>query len=353
METKKGISLYIILILVFTILYLFLAAKPLQKEYQFIPQWKISTLNPVINTNTDKEKIFFHLGQNAGYFTKDGEITYQTTFPFNITISDSNFATYSAEAINLPLYSNDGKEIGKIEPQGFPFFSKDNLYVFLPGGCSLAKCNKDGSLSWSYKGTVPITAFTSTNDFCAVGYADGIIKLFDNTDGNCILEYFPGGSDYPIILGIGISSDGKYIASISGHNKQRFVVTEKVENQPKIIYHSFINKEIFTRVLVSFSKDNQNIYFNYGDRLGIYNLNKNKEYSIETTNQIISLEESNGLIYALDKNQNKYTLYIIENTNTLIGNFSFEADKAFIRAKDEYLYIGKDNHISQLLVTKQ
>ena len=43
---------------------------------------------------------------------------------------------------------------------------------------------------------------------------------------------------------------------------------------------------------------------------------------------------------------------VIENTNTLGGRFSFNADTAFIHSVDNNLYIGKDNTISCLSISK-
>ena len=64
MKTAKKIRLFIIIVIIFTILYLFFAAKPLSKEYQFNPVWNINTSYPAIKTSDLQEnQIHFHLGQ--------------------------------------------------------------------------------------------------------------------------------------------------------------------------------------------------------------------------------------------------------------------------------------------------
>lgn len=353
MKTKKRISIYIIITFIFTLLYIFLAARPLSKEYQFIPQWKISTSNPVVTNSNDENQMYFKLGQTAGYFTEDGKITHYNTFSSKITISDKFYSTYTSQAINTPFFDTKGLQLGIITQAGYPYFVEDQIFVFLPGGSSFAKCNSTGKEIWKNQSTVPITAFNSNQTYCVVGYADGIIKVFSNEDGNCIIEYAPGGSDFPIIHGIAISEDGKHIASISGHNSQRFVLTQIINNQPKIIHHTFLTDEVFSRVLVKFTKDSQNIIYNFGNFINIYNIQKDETTTIHSKEKLISVEESDSIVYALGKHKNNYTVYMIENTNTLIGNFSFTADNAFIKANKEYLYIGKDNSISQILVTKK
>ena len=106
MKTKKRISIYIAISIIFTIIYLLFAAKPLAHEYQFIPQWKISTLTPVTKNAGDYEKMYFKLGQTAGYFTETGDITHYNTFSSKIAISDYYYSNYASDAKNLPFFDN-------------------------------------------------------------------------------------------------------------------------------------------------------------------------------------------------------------------------------------------------------
>lgn len=354
MKNKKTLSIYILIAVSFTILYLILASKPLTKEYQFTPEWKISALNPVVAKNSENSKpMHFMLGQSSGYFTEKGEITLYNSYPSKIAMSDSYYALYSAEAKDVAFYDSEGKKSGTLEPVGFPYFQDDQIFVFLPGGNSIAKCNSNGKTLWTIENTIPITAFSSNKDYCAIGYANGNIKVYENEFGKCTMDYFPGGSDLPVILGISISKNGEYIASISGHNRQRFVVAKKINNQPKIIYHSFLKDETNERTLVYFTSDDSNIFFNYGKYLGIYNLETKKEACIPVDNRLISVQESNSLVYLLGKNKHTYTIYIVEKTNTLEGKFSFNANMAFIKTSGDNFYIGKDNTISKVIVSRE
>ena len=167
------------------------------------------------------------------------------------------------------------------------------------------------------------------------------------------MQNFPGGNERPVILGVAISDDGNYMASISGHNKQRFVLAKIVNNKPKIIHHKFLNEEIYSQILIKFTDNNNSVLYNYNNNIGIYNISKDTTTTIPAKNKLISIEEADSIIYALGKEKNNYTVYVIEKTNTLIGTFSFNADKAFIKTNKDYLYIGKDNSISQILVTKK
>lgn len=354
MKKKSFISLGIFIAIIFTILYILFSAKPLAKEYQFSPVWQINASNPSLKAADPTEnQIHFHLGQTIGYFTENGNITSYKTFPSKVAISDYYYATYDTDANETPFYNQENELAGTIKASGFPYFVDDLIYVFLPGGSSFAKCTQNGDISWIYEGTIPITAFSAKPDYTAIGLADGTIKVFENKTGTNQISFEPGGSDFPIILGLDISPDGQYVASLSGHNKQRFVLSHREENQQKIIYHHFLDEDSLYRSAVYFTKDANRVFYNYGNKLGIYDLVNQKNTEINVKNKIISIKENDNFVFLLGKNKRTYTISLIENTNTLEGDFSFEADTAFIQTMNDKLYIGKDNSISCIAVTKE
>ena len=352
MKTKKHFGLALFLIIFISIIYIALAAKPLNKEYSFTPVWKISTANPVINISS-KPNSAFHLGQTLGYFDEDGNISLYKTFPSKVSISDSYYATYTPEAKNTEFFKADGSKAGVIEASGFPYFVDNLVYVFLPGGCSFSKCSETGKILWTFEGTFPITAFTAKEKYTAVGLSNGTIKVLNNTNGATEIDFAPGGSDYPVILGLDISEDGQYIASISGHNQQRFVLSHREENQQKIIYHRFFDFDSPYRTIVYFSKDGKRVFYNFHNGLGIYNLESKEERTLGLKNKLISIEETDDITVLMGKEKNIYTVSIIDNTDTLEGDFSFTADSAFIHAANNNIYLGKDNSISKISISRE
>ena len=69
--------------------------------------------------------------------------------------------------------------------------------------------------------------------------------------------------------------------------------------------------------------------------------------------QAINMQESNGCIFILTKDKNKYTVYTVEKFSSLLGHFSFEADTAFILAEKDRLYVGRNTSISCIAVDKK
>ena len=354
MKNKKHTSIYIFLALIFIIIYIIMAAKPLGKEYEFTPQWRKSIATPTIqNVTPGTSQIYFKLGQSIGYFTEDGQITTFKTFPAKASISSDYYALYTTEDSQITFYNKLNQEQGVLEATGFPFFEQDRIYVFLPGGASFAKCNNQGKIMWTNENTIPLTAFSSKENFTASGYADGTIKIFDNNTGNEVLGFAPGGSDYKVILGLDVSSDGTCIASVSGHNKQRFVLTKNEGKQPKIVFHNFLDSNMNRQTVVRFCDNDNRVIYNYDGYLGIYNIENQKNTSIKIDKTVIAVEETDSLIFVLGKKNKEYTVYIIEKTDTLEGSFSFEADAAFIKTCNNNLYVGQDTSISKIKISKE
>lgn len=346
MNSKKHFSGYIIFAAAFCIAYILFAVKPLGKEYQFEPKWKIDVTNPRISENSGNEPILpFKLGQTMGYFTPSGKVTNFITFPQKASISKFGYTFYSFNNSSATFFAPDGKELFKSSQSGFPMIGEDQVFMFLPGGCSFSMCDESGKSKWEYSGPVPITAFSSSPAGTAVGFADGNICQFE-PDGNLLQRFAPGGSEIPVVLGVAISSDGNYVASVCGQNRQRFVLAKKDGAQTKIISHEFLDSTSTNQMLVKFSADDKTVYFNSGNILGIANVKTGKIKHLKIEGQAISIQESEKCFFILTKNGKKYNVYTIEPFATFIGRFSFEADSAFIQVYEDNLYVGKNSTIS-------
>lgn len=346
MNSKKHFSGYLIFAAIFCIAYILFAVKPLGKEYQLEPEWKIDVTNPSISENNENEPILpFKLGQTMGYFTPSGKVTNFITFPQKASISKYGYTFYSFNNSSAKFFAPDGKELFKSSASGFPMIDGDKIFTFLPGGCSFSMSDESGKSKWEYSGPVPVTAFDSSPAGIAAGFADGNICQFD-LNGNLLQRFAPGGSEIPVVLGVAISSDGKYIASVCGQNRQRFVLAKKDGAQTKIVAHEFLDSESTNQMLVKFSADDKTVYFNSGNILGIANVKTGKIKHLKIEGQAISIQESEKCFFVLTKSGKKYNVYTIEPFATFIGRFGFEANSAFIQVYEDKLYVGKNSTIS-------
>ena len=356
MEKKTKRNRVIVGVVIFCLLYILLAFRPLSTELHLVPDWteSIYTLYGS-NLSTDSELIPFRLGQNIGYFTEDGKIASQIPYAFKAAISDQYYATFGADSEEIDFFTARGEKVGTIHKAGFPFFDEDRIYSFLPGGSSFVSCAENGSIKWSYESYAPIIAFDSSKGGTVAGFADGTVVSF-NDDGREDQNFAPGGSDFPVILGVGISEDGKTVACISGQNKQRFVIAQKSDSlHSKIIFHEYLPKDINNQVLVKFNKSASVVYYNYNGGLGIVDLKKLKSSHVDLDGQIIQIEESDttGLLCVLSKKEGIYTVTIIEPSDHPAAQFSFKADCAFIQVRGDALYVGRNSSISRMTIERK
>lgn len=363
----KKINIYIPLCIVFSVLYIVFAISKLPKELAFVPVWtvdasKADEIDENQELNFDElSPISFNLAQNIGYFSEEGKILSLRSFPFRSTVTENSYCIYGPNDKEMQILDHKGKQTGVIKASGFPFFKEDNKFLFLPGGTSFSKLDDEGNILWTYEGYAPITAFSSSKGGIIAGTSDGSIIIFDK-DGKIRQNFIPGGSEFPVILGCDISEDGNKIAALTGQNRQRFIISEEKNGHWEIVFHKHLSKSVRNQTLVKFDERSNVVYYDFADGLGIVNTKTLKDGSIPMKGQTITISDSkdNSLVYILSKekttddvvSKNVFTVTVLEPFDSIAGSFSFKANDAFLRVKDEKLFIGRDSKISRIDVLK-
>jgi hypothetical protein len=296
-----------------------------------------------------------------GYFTSGGELASLVSFPYHASISRFYQAEFLPNANKTEFFHSTGVRAGIIDEIGFPYFEDDRAFMFHPGGASFSAVNVDGAIAWTYEGYAPITAFASSKEGAAAGGADGIIRVFAHN--SLPHEIVPGGSTYPVILGTAISPDGKMVACISGIERQRFVLTKIENGVNKVLFHKYLENETREQVFMRFNAKGSAVYYGVKGALCVFDIAHGRTKEIPINGELLAVAELENLnfAFALSKNNSTYTVWILENTSTLAGSFSFEANNAFIStgtANDiahnaGALYVGKDTLISKIIVRRK
>lgn len=352
---KKAKNKILIFCAIFCLLYIILAMRPLTTELHFSPQWTQNIFRTEEISEDEKSNLIpYRLGQVIGYFTPNGKIFSTISYPAKASISENYYCTYGFSNTQTNFFTPAGNFVANLEESGFPFFDKDKIFVFLPGGNSFAYFNSDGKKQWTFENYAPITAFSSSSNGIVAGYSDGkIVSL--KYDGKLDQNFFPGGSELSVILGCDISEDGNKIAMISGHNKQRFSVAQNENAHSKIIFHEFVPDETNQQSIVKFNDENNLVYYGYKNGLGIVNLKKLKSKHIQIPGNIVQIENSSveGMIFVLSRDKNSYTVTAIEAPHNKAAEFTFEANCAFIQVRGEKLFVGRDDKISLMNVFRK
>lgn len=351
MNPRKKKALLLISCILFIILYLILAAAPVDSSFKLNSEWSISLQDAPVSYKDGG--IPFKTGQLLGFFSSDGTVCSLTSFPFMASVSKDAWTVYGADAEETPFYAPDGSYLGIIKEAGFPWLTDKGNFLFLPGGCGFDKLDENGISQWRYEDISPITAFSNSTEGCIVGFADGKLVSFKN-DGSIEYSIYPAGSDYQIILGVDISEDDSLTACVCGIDKQRFILFRNSDGQNKIIYHEYLENNLREQTFVKFSKDSGKVFINEYNGLAIIDCTTLTTKHIPVDGKIIAIEEQpeNNVFFVLTKDKNLFSLYMFENPSSKIGSFSFKATNAFIITEGSSLYIGTDSIISKFEVTK-
>ncbi|MBQ9537633.1 MAG: hypothetical protein IJU95_00035 [Treponema sp.] len=351
-NTKAKIA---VLVGVFCFLYIIFSFKPLREEIHLTPDWTIAIDREGLSPESDEDLVPFKLGQAIGYFSEDGRIASCIPYSFNAAISPVYYAVYSSDNSHTDVKTPDGNTVLSLDAPGFPFFSDDRIFVFFPNGSSVARYSSSGDKIWEYEDYSPITAFSSTKGGSVIGFADGqLVSITSN--GDIDQQYYPGGSEFSAIYGVGISEDGSLVGCISGLKSQRFIVSKRVSGgHPKVLFHEYLPADSNTIRLVKFNSDASMVFYNYNGGLGIADLKEARSAHVPLSGTVVQIEESKdfGLMFVLSRDGNQYTVTVLEPFDQVISSTSFKAVNSFLLVKEKFVFIGRDNKISRLTVSNR
>lgn len=365
MKIKRPL-LYILSLIFVAFAYIVLFTHVLSREITLTPLWRSDITNVESETKDVKNPLSFNLMEVTkevsgevvknvmGYFSVDGKILKRIPFSFKASSSSKFYSVYGRNNKKNVIYFVNGSEAFTIPESGFVWIKEERIYNFRPGGSSFSAWDLVGKRILEYESVMPITAFTSTEEGFAAGFADGNVVVF--TKKGEIRETFrPGGSEHAIIIGLSLSHDGRYIAAVTGQARQRFILARMGEANTKIVFHEYIKEADAKERAVYFSEDDSTVYYNTKGCLRAVNVASLMADDVvcNTNLDIISVAECDECVFFLSKKNYDYTLYTVEKPCALVGEFSFRANIAFLKASGGNLYIGKDNYIQAMKVERK
>ncbi|AEJ19192.1 hypothetical protein [Gracilinema caldarium] len=351
---KKKILFFFGSALTVSILYLSIVAKPISPEFSLKPQWviKIDNATPIdYDAATVKETIIpFVIGNNYGYIAPNGSILVKRTFQPNQFVSiSSKFVSVCnpiPETLTIESITATNTIIVK-NPQGYPFIVDDTILIIGKDQDSISLVNNTGAIEWSYNTTSPITTLDLKAEKIVIGSLDGTIQLLSK-HGDSLFSFQPGGSRLSVILGAALSSDGRYIAIISGIDRQRFVLLEKTAHTYKVLYHQFLDSDFRRPVLITFAQNDQYVLFEGKTQLLVFNINSKKNYTIPIETPILALEtlpQYNKIFVMTGKDLQK-NLIVLELPDRKLISAPFISKESFLRVSGDQVILGSDGIIA-------
>ena len=360
MKNKKNVIALIWVALAIVIIYAFIAFRLTKSEIQFLTKWTFS-LDETTLPSESEQLVSFRLGNTLGYFSPAGNFAYKYEIPLlktgkfaNASISSDYWTIFDNENPNFTICKPDGSKLVTISAQGNPFLQENRLFLFTKGGSSFIHYDLQGKELWRSEGYVPIISFSSSAEGTVVGYADGEIRCLTNS-GDLAFSMYPGGSSYPVVLGVDISDSGEYVACVSGIDAQRFVLIRRNGNQQKVVFHEYLDGNVKENVNVYFTQDSNYVYYNFENSLGIVDCKKLTSKHLSVKGKVLKISEipSENVAFVLSKQGEDCTITIIEGMSNILGTYEYKANNTFISAQDDKLFIGADDKISCIQVVKQ
>ncbi len=353
MPLKDKIRLIAIGSLVIFLLYFLIASKPITKDLYFLPLWSSSVENEVdgfTNKLTNQEieniKVYPFLMKNKfGYFSDDGKVIMSREIMDKVSASSSYWCQYGTDAKETKIYNPFGNLVTTIKAIGFVHIVKDRIYLFMPGGYGLAEYSTKGERLWKYEHTATITAFHSNDKGVVLGYSDGRVAYLDK-DGNEVFNFYPGGSAYQVISGVALSGDGKFIACVSGIEKQRILLVHVMAHHYKIVKHEYLKGNLYRQVFVSFDNDSSCAIFESSDGIGIIDCKSYQIQFIGEKEKIVNVCDDKKLITILTQENDRCKLIIIEKPFKKVATTTFNASETFLLQDKNKLFIGSGLKIS-------
>ena len=354
----------LILITILFIVYLFFAAEPLDNEFILNAAW-INNTNPVSFKNNPGEKMIpFKLGNTFGYVYEGGNLALsmelsqsgnavanqsQNVKATNVTLSESAYSIWSVDQKQVNVISPDGSIIFKSDKSGLPFFSDDRRFLVFQGMDSIGEFCDDGTLAWTYRYPSVITAFDSTKDYAVAGLLDGSVEVVDN-NGKMVFSFETGGSRIPVIYGLSISENGKLIALLCGHDKQRFIMLEKRRENFRIAHHKYLDSEYRFPVTIRFSEDGKYVFFPQPGKVVVFDTTRETygSFKIDSTDFDIFTESTQKFIIISALVSDGRRILCIDPPTKIIFECTLPYDVSFATVKQNSLYIGGNDQIARI-----
>lgn len=353
MPLKDRIRLIVVGSVVIFLLYFLIASKPITKDLYLLPLWSSSIENEIdVSTSVKNEniKVYPFLMKNKfGYFSDDGKIIMSREIVDKVSASANYWCQYGKDAKETTIYGPFGNPVTTIKAVGFIHIVKDRIYLFMPGGYGLAEYNVNGERLWKYEHTAPITAFHSTQQGVVLGYSDGRVAYL-NKDGSEVFNFYPGGSAYQVISGVALSNNGKFIACVSGIEKQRILLVHVMAHHYKIVKHEYLKGNLYRQVFVSFDDDSSCAVFESSDGIGIIDCKSYQIQFIDEKEKIVDVCDDKKLMTILTQQNDRCKLIVVEKPFKKIATTTFNASETFLLQDKNKLFIGSNLKISAVAI---
>lgn len=259
--------------LLFSVAYFLLFPYPLGRELVAVPQWAVpvSPSTPSFPAEQGRPSWQFQLGGRFGYVQGDGELSYAGTVLYHVALSASGFVNYTRLGTDWILQNSSGQRLTSFSGSGYPLLGPegDRIFNVKSDLSGIIEIDRSGAALWERDFAAPVTTLSLQGDSLAVGLLNGSLLLI-NTQGFPLLEYSPGGSRIPVILGSAVAPDGSLVAAVSGIDPQFLTVLGRQGSRFAPRATLSLSSDYRREVRIGFSPDSRYLFCEGRQGVGLF-----------------------------------------------------------------------------------
>ena len=321
----------VLTIVVMILAYFFVCAEPLTTELSAVPRWRVdiaATAGSKLPADKSADDLLsYSTDSRHGYFWPDGRIDKS----YVISARDGTGSVLKVPGVSaeLPIASS------------LPFFASGKLYSAEADGTGFAAWDEAGLKLWSYTFPCQLSAFSAGGALAVGGTVDGWLEGV-TTDGRKAFSIAPGGSRLPVILGLGVSRSGDWIAAISGIDRQRLVVLGRGGTDFRVTSHRYLDSDYREPVRVIMMSDDRHVLYRRPDGIGIWSVDGKVDevLPVKADDFDIHLDEERGIAYLVARRGHKSEIIVFRLPATLLGRISLPDSSEFVRFVGSSAYVG-------------
>jgi hypothetical protein len=345
MKIRTALLLLALLVAAFYLVF----PQALSKEYILQPRWVTRVTGTARSDDLSPAQPYaFRVGDTFGYVSRGGDIGLETQVLYDVGYSDSMYANYSSVARNLVIVDPTGEYRYSIEATGYPYIAGDRTFVFGSNGSSIAEYDELGELLWRRQCPALITSMACADDLVLLGLVNGRASLISESGGE-VFAYVPGGSRLSVVLGVAITSDGNWMAIVSGVDPHRFVALSTEGGSYEVVTSFELSGDFRRQWYTTFSEDGALAFFGGMDRLWIYGTATGHVASIPVQGRVRGVRQVPGGLSAVwSESQNAGHLVVFHPSGVVIARHAFPAEATFFRGLEDDVLLGLDSRLVSL-----
>ncbi|PKL08227.1 MAG: hypothetical protein CVV51_09995 [Spirochaetae bacterium HGW-Spirochaetae-7] len=344
MSDGKGrrVAIAVFAIVVMILAYFFVCTEPLSAELSAVPRWRIdiaATAETALPAGESVEGLLsYSTDTRHGYFWPDGRVAFMADEP--AAISDKSYVIPSRNGSGSML-KVPGKPAGLPIEAHLPFFAADKLYSAELDGSGFAAWDQSGRKSWSYAFPCQLSAFSAGDTLAVGGTVDGWLEGV-TVDGRKAFSFAPGGSRLSVILGLGVSRSGDWIAAISGIDRQRLVVLGRGGADFRVTSHRYLDSDYREPVRVIVMSDDRHVLYRRTDGIGVWSVDGKVDevLPVKADDFDVHADGERGLAYLVARRGRKSEIVVFRLPATLLGRISLPDSSDYVRFVGSSAYVG-------------